>query len=546
MTTLFPSAANTSQTPGLETKLGYGDYVRFRDLVLKESGLYFPESKRLDLELGLLKALANSSLTNVEHHRKLEAYYQLLLNETDPARQIEMRRLINALTVGETHFFRDGYQFDALIGEVLPALIEHKQAVARSIGPGVRPQLRIWSAGCASGEEPYSIAIVLKELLPEISNWRISILATDVNESLLAKARRAIYSDWSFREARARQLRDQYFCPEPGSRRYRLSEDLQKMVTFAPLNLATNTYPSLQNNTFGMDLILCRNVTIYFTEAVTRQVVQRFHGALVEGGWLVVGHAEPSMVVYQAFQARSFPGTLLYQKTGQSSLPSENMAWMIELHQKTLAPEPLSSTGPVAPEQTETGLAQPSFEVDQRKVPEPPVSAPGSEFKTPADPYDLAVQLLDQGWIEEAITELNRMLAESPNFAPAHSALGRAYADLGRWNEARRWCQSALALDSLQAEAYCVLGMVYQYEGLNGTAVDMLKKAIYLDRQQPVAHFSLGMLYKKLGQISNARRALRNTVRVLEKWPAERLIPNSDGATAKYLRDAALRVLNQL
>ncbi|HMQ54579.1 MAG TPA: CheR family methyltransferase [Anaerolineae bacterium] len=545
MTALYSSAANPSQPATLETKLGYGDYIRFRDLVLKESGLHFPESKRLDLELGLLKAMASSPVAEVEPHQKLEAYYRLLLDETDSARVTEMRRLINALTVGETHFFRDEYQFDALIEQVLPQLIERKQVMARSLGPEVKPRLRIWSAGCASGEEPYSIAIALKQLLPEIHNWQILILATDINENLLAKARWASYSDWSFREARAKQLRDRYFYLEPDSLRYRLSEDLQKMVTFARLNLVTDDYPLLQNNTFGMDLILCRNVTIYFTEVVTRQVIKRFHSALVEGGWLVVGHAEPSLVVYQAFQAHSFPGTLLYQKMVKTASGPEKTAWVLEGTQ-TPIPNLLSVTGSERPDQPLADWVPVVPEIDQVGTPPPAINGSSARAETAADPYGLAMQLLDGGLIEEAITELNRKLAESPDFAAAHAALGRAYADLGRWNEARRWCQSALALDSLQAEAYCVLGMVYQYEGLNGTAIDMLKKAIYLDREQPVAHFSLGMLYKKLGQTGNARRSLRNTVRVLEKWPPDRLIPNSDGATAKYLLDAALRVLNRL
>jgi chemotaxis protein methyltransferase CheR len=124
--------------------------------------------------------------------------------------------------------------------------------------------------------------------------------------------------------------------------------------------------------------------------------------------------------------------------------------------------------------------------------------------------------------------------------------LGRAYANLGSWANARYWCESALKLDSLQAEAYYVLGLIYQHENKIESAIDMFKKAIYLDREAPLLHFNLAMLHKKAGQTKKAQRACRNTIRVLEKWPAASIVPDSGGATAKNLLEAARRILGEL
>ncbi len=580
------------------SQLGYGDYLRFRDLVLERSGLHFHEKKKVDLEAGLFKALAKSPLPPVNGHYNLDEYYKLLCDQDSPTGRAEMRRLINTLTVGETYFFRDEAQFNALATQVLPAIIRRKRAAATAVGPNIQPQLRIWSAGCASGEEPYSVAILLKELLPDIENWHILILATDINQDALARAGEGVYSDWSFREARAKALRSYYFTRGPamkappaprreekappvkggaGSRlgnRYRLRDDIRRMVTFAPLNLIEDNYPAIHNNTVSMDLILCRNVTIYFTEEITRQVVKRFYGALVLGGWLVVGHAEPSLVTYRAFQAHTFPDTILYQKTDQPSPWPDDWEWLADIYQEhransVMAP-PASQRGErwddisrMTNTHPDTGVvttnSKPTTDLLTRLQSSPsrpqerngrlttrPLHPPTPKPPSNTDPYQTASMLLNKGQVEEAIKELHRKLAIAPDFAPAHSLLGRAYANLGRWAEARQWCQSALELDSLLAEAYHVLGLVYQHEEQFEPAIDMLKKAIYLEREVALPHFSLTMLYKQVGQINNARRACQNTIRVLEKWPPAGIIPDSGGATAKHLLEVARRVLNEL
>jgi chemotaxis protein methyltransferase CheR len=262
---------------------------RFSRLVQERFGLFFSDKRRVELERGVLYAFAATNCAS------LDEFYYLL---HDPASTTLLEeRLVNALTICETHFFRDAAQFDAIRQHVLPQIIERRRSLRT---------LRIWSVGCASGEEPYSIAILLRELIPNVDEWSITILGTDINTQALERARRAVFSEWAFREDLARQMQSVYFTKQENG--YALSSEIRRMVTFNRLNLMEDRYPSYATNTTFMDLILCRNVTIYFPLEVTQQVIDRLHSAQTDGGWLVVGHSEPSLNTYRRYQVRNYPG----------------------------------------------------------------------------------------------------------------------------------------------------------------------------------------------------------------------------------------------
>lgn len=531
-------------------KIGYGDYLRFRDLIMTYSGLHFPERKRLDLEAGLFKALGETKATFLDTTQILDDYYRLLANQNDPQGRVELERLVNLLTVGETHFFRDEAQFDALWQHVLPELIAHKRRAAQAAGVGIQPQLRLWSAGCASGEEAYSLAISLKELIPDIKQWHILILATDINQDSLVRAREGIYSDWSFRENRAKFLRPRYFSLETGSQssnrnRYRLDPAIKQMVSFASLNLINDEYPAISNNTANMDLIICRNVTIYFTQEDTQKIINQFYQTLIDGGWLVVGHSEPTFYVYREFQAQSFPGTLLYQKTGRPQSWPEGWNWQAVSEQKPVEAKnrPLVTSVPGPVSQKAVGNPQTGPVKTRPLASSQASSCPEMKLSSPPEPYQFALKLLDQGQVAKAIDQLQQILATQPNFAPAHYLLGRAYANLGNWFEARRWCRSALTLDNLLAEAYHVMALTYQHEGDLMQAAITLKKAVYLDRNNPIYHFNLAVLYQKLDDPITTQRSLENTLRLLCQYAPTDVLPGADGATAGHLRQVVEKML---
>lgn len=477
-------------------------YGRFRDLVLEQSGLHFPAKKRRELELALRKALAGLPADVPPHLQEPEGYYRYLrFAASAPARQ-EMARFINLLTIGETHFFRDSAQFDALTTQVLPSLIARKRemaaALSRSGETAVRPHLRIWCAGCATGEEAYSLAILLRELIPDYQQWRILIQATDINELSLAQARQAIYSDWSFRESRAQRLRPLYFTPHSAG--YQLRDDIRHMVTFAHHNLIRDAFPAVANNTISMDLILCRNVTIYFAPETTRHIVGQFHHALVEGGWLIVGHSEPSLSIFSEFTGHIIEGTLLYQKLTPHTA-----------HRYTA-----------------------------------PVLKPEAETVTAENVLETAQLLLSHGRTDTAINLLEKAVAENAQLASAHTLLARAYANLGQWEQSRLWCEKAMAIDPLLPEVYDLLAMVEEQNGRLQPAIENLKKLIYLDPARPLAHFNLAVLYKKRSQVDLAQRSLKNTLSRIQALPPENIIPNSGHTSVQRLSEAAQQLLAEL
>lgn len=511
--------------------LGFGDYLRFSQLVEERFGLHFPEKRRTELELGVRRAFAASNCTD------LDSYYRLLQNPHNGA--VEMDRLINALTVSESHFFRDAGQCDALYYHVLPQIIQRRRAIRT---------MRIWSAGCASGEEPYSIAMMLRQLLPDVDEWSITILGTDVNIEALDRARKAVYSDWAFREARAKQWQPYYFRPLGGNR-YELIPEVRRMVTFARHNLAEDDYPSFETNTTLMDLILCRNVMIYFAQPVIQKVIERFHEALVDGGWLVVGHSEASLPTYRRFQVRNFPDAVLYQRIGQP------LAF------------PLDRDGLVAP---------PAGQVQTWDLPTPALGDTPSIVLTgrgpcpppPADgdPLERAQELLDYGHSEEARALLLELIKSDPvlmgrcdppdelgtgfvepsgPYARACALLGRAYANLGCWSEAEHWCRQALHYDKLALGAYYTLALVLQHQGRLDQAIEAMKKVIYIDRTDVLGHFGLANLYHLTGQWQRAQKSLDNARRLLEGRAAEELIPGSGGITTGRLREAIVRQQQQ-
>jgi len=283
-----------------------------RALIASRLGLDFSEHRQADLERGLVRALRAASLSAPE------AYLAWLA--TLPEESLEWRRLAGHLTVGETYFFRDRASFEALEQHVLPALIAARRAEGLL-------RLRIWSAGCATGEEPYSLVILLDRLLSAWADWALTILATDINPEALETARRGRYREWAFRETPA-WVRDRYF-QRRGGETFELDPRIRRMVTFAPLNLAEDGYPNVVTNTSAMDLILCRNVLMYFTREAQRVTVARLHRALLPGGWLVVSPAELSADLFFPLVPVNFPGAIFYRKEERPAVGHQRSAFRL-------------------------------------------------------------------------------------------------------------------------------------------------------------------------------------------------------------------------
>ena len=490
------------------------DYLRFCSLLYEVCGLYFSDHRRSELEHGVGQAFAASTCTS------LEEYYRKVAGPTPDA--VELDRLINAVTVNETHFFRDEGQFTALYTQVLPQIIE-RQRLART--------LRIWSAGCASGEEPYSIAMLLRELLPDVDQWAITILGTDINTEALNRARRATYGEWAFREERARQWRPRYF-QQVAPNRYELIPAVRGMVTFARLNLAESSYPALETNTTALNLILCRNVTIYFSKKITTQVVERFYESLIEGGWLVAGHAEYSLETFRDFKTHTYADAILYQRDSRVSPTPTDQVWMAPPLSKTKGDSVWSlSTLPTAPPLPTAP--------DNAKL----VTAPLPEVKV--DPLEQARELVEYGHAEQARDVLLEYVPQHSNHVQAYTLLGQVYANLGAWSEAERWCRQAIQNDILALSAHYTLALVLQHQQKLDQAIESMRKVIYLDHQNVLGHYGLANLYYASGQLPQAHKSLDNARRLLEARVAEDMIAESGGITVGRLREAVIRQQQQ-
>ncbi|MBV9128311.1 MAG: tetratricopeptide repeat protein, partial [Verrucomicrobia bacterium] len=338
-------------------------------------------------------------------------------------------------------------------------------------------RLRIWSAGCCTGEEAYSIAIAVTRAVPKWREWQISILGTDLNPRFLHKAAEGIYSQWSFRGLPAEIQRD-YFHQTDNGRRFAIAPWIKTLVTFACLNFVEDVYPSLGNSTNAMDVIFCRNVVMYFAREQARRVVGNLHRALVNGGWLFASATEASPELFADFTPANFPGTVVYRKN--------------------LPPPRLDLPAPAVP-----------LEVSHTLVSSTSSSAASSS------------ELLAPSLPEAA--------------APAPSAKARTLANEGRLGEALAACDQAIALHKLDAASHYLRGMILQEQGALDEAAASLKRALFLDQDFVVAHFALGNLMQGRGRATDAKRSFENARALLRRYPAEAVLPESDGISAGRL-----------
>lgn len=265
-------------------------------LVQQRLAIVLDEHRRADVERALREGLASG-----EAGTPTAALRQL---EGEDIRSPLWQRIIGAAAIGETYFFRDRAQIDALRLHVLPELIAQRRAQQR-------PSLRLWSAGCSTGEEPYTLAMLLHELLPDLAQWHITLLATDLNTRSLDRAANGVYRPWSFRAETPADVRTRWFRDSADG--LRIDPALRRMVTFAPLNLASDDDPALLNAA-GMDLILCRNVLIYFDAPGAARAVGRLSDALAPQGWLMLGHAEAGSLIQPPLEACAFGNTVLHRR----------------------------------------------------------------------------------------------------------------------------------------------------------------------------------------------------------------------------------------
>ena len=279
-----------SQIPELD--LSDAEFRMFRELFRDHCGLYFGDDARFLLEKRLARRVLELDLGS------FTAYHYLLRSDTTGDR--ELSHIIDEITTNETYFFRERNQLRALVEEILPELRERK-------GRDGSPVVSVWSAGCSSGEEPYSIVMLAREAGLEPGR-DLRVYASDVSRKMLQKARRGEYRPASFRETEP-ELQKRYFEERDGL--WRVSDEVKRQVVFTHLNLLDRARISLLGT---MDVILCRNVIIYFDLPTKMRVIKTFEEKLHPGGYLLLGHSESLINITNAFELRHLRHDLVYRR----------------------------------------------------------------------------------------------------------------------------------------------------------------------------------------------------------------------------------------
>lgn len=431
-----------------------GSLDRVKELIARHTGLLIrPQDEPL-----LHRVIADRA--RALHLSSVGQYCHYL--ESPQGLRSEREELVIPLTTGETYFFRDSGQHALLKERILPDLLENR---------GAERSLRIWSAACATGEEAYSLAILLDELLRDPASWEILILGTDINHHALEQARRGLYTEWSFR-GMSSERRQRYFQRHKGA--WLLDERIRRRVRFQQLDLVTDPFPSHGGELHSMDLILCRNTFIYMDTRVVSQVADKLTRTLADGGFLITGHGELYAHHLGELRARVFSQSVVYQRLLTPVAPPPRVHH--EMPHPTRRP-------PAAPR--------------VRRAAAPPVREPVSAPKPPA--------------------------AERPVQKPISAGMLAAwrYANQGEHEMAEKRCHAMIAEEPFDADPHYLLALLAQEHGDLAAAKGLLKKVIYLAPSFVAAYLDLAELYAHQGDEARAMR-MRATARdLLLRLPAD-------------------------
>ena len=423
----------------------------------------------------------------------------------------EIRLFLDEITVQETYFFRDQGQFQALVEYVLPALIEQKRNKNQS--------LRIWSAGCSTGEEPYTIAIILNEYFRNILDWDILIRATDVNVMALQKAKQGIYRKHSFRGV-SDFIKSKYFLAEGNS--YFLKDSIKSMVKFDYFNLASDTFlPVGRGNRW--DIIFCRNVLIYFHKERIKSLLKRFHTALHEKGFLFLGFSENIFSYSQDFESVHYENSFFYKKKTPR----------IKSVREQRTQKPLR--------------VRPELPATERKRNRSGSRTPQPHKKT----FDEHLSEIQAIFSLEKYEQANRMMSEIRIIPPEKEIeylflKARILSNLSKLDEASHAVNLILSKNCLDKEAYFLKALILLKLNNVAGSIENFKKVLYVDSDYVLARLYMGDLYQMNGHLKLAEREYQNALITLEKNLQINLGPFAAGFSPDILAQTFINKIRSL
>ena len=445
------------------------EFELFQKFIEENSGIYLDESKNESLTVSLLTRVLEKGF------KSYKEYYEFLAHH--PRGELEFLEILNLITINETSFFRNVAQFAALKEHVLPEIIKRKKN---------NKTIRIWSAGCSSGEEPYSIAMTLLSALDFLEGWNPEILGTDVCKEALDLAEKGVYSKKSVSLVDQKHLA-KYF-KKNAQNKYELSDSIKRIVKLKLHNLTEDSYPF--PGLPGWDVIFCRNVTIYFSPESLQKVLKNFYRSLNDGGYLFLGHAEIINRISSEFIPIEVGNTFVYKKEVAETKSQKKEARKTRVAAKTEGAERHSvihnAKEPLTPEEnSEESL---------------------NGF------YEKALTYYDNDEFEKALEQLKKIIETGPKNPRAYLLKGKIYANQEKHGKAIEACLKAVEVNPLLASAHYLLGVLYNKQKKQGAAVDEFKKAVYADRNFTLAYFNLANIYRSQGKERQAARQYNNVI----------------------------------
>jgi chemotaxis protein methyltransferase CheR len=415
--------------------------------------------------------------------------------------------LVGYFTVGETYFFRHKQCFDVIKSDILPELAEIARNEARS-------ELNVWCAACSSGEEPYSLAMLLDNAELPLPGWQVNIYASDINQEFLKRALGGIYSEWSFRELPEEYLH-KYLKPV-GKNRYELEPRIREKVKFFSYNLLRPEYPDIPVR--KLDMILCRNVLIYFNKKQIHGIFNKFQSLLHDEGWLLTSPAEVATNPDCRLKPVNCSGVYFYRK--MRAEPEQSGAAHNNI--KRPSEEKRQQPDKIAKRRTKTAPRQSR-----------PKPAPASEEQN-LEKHISPAELLNMA--------KNPQAKVSPEQA---AGMARRCADAGRLELALHWSDIAMAGDNLNPETHYLHAQILRENGEIDAALRELKNVLFLNPDFIAGYFTSGMLQLKSGKRKAALRNLRNAEKMLSKMDDSREVAGCEGVTVRNMRETIIKIISQ-
>jgi chemotaxis protein methyltransferase CheR len=486
-----------------------------------------------------------------------EYYYQLLTSGTQESHQ-EWKNLVLMLANPESFFFRDKGHFDLLEKHIIPDLIQRNQ-LTRTI--------RICSAGCSTGEEPYSLAILCKELIPDLEQWNLMILGLDISSWAIEKAKAGIYRPWSFRNV-VSEVKERYF--KVSNDEYHIDPEIKKILKFQTCNLVKDSFPMPDSEIREIDLIICRNVFIYFTDTAISRVVEKFYDALQPDGYLLTGHAELYTQNLNKFQAKAFPEGIVYRRLDEQltissqskvqsphfiSEDSELSFEEIQIRDNSIIEPGITQSLHFISEDIELSFEE--IQMQENSIIEPRTQDLDNIFSISEQNIDLAHfdsqnsdqdQHLNESYLLQsaeslmqkkaynlAINQVKKALEiNSKNFHACY-LMAQLFNHLNNHERAIFFCYKALEIDAFSTDIYYILADIFEKQRSFSDAKKNLKKIVYLKPGAVKAYLKLSHIYQAENDLERMHKMQNAALNILKNLPPKMQIPELDDLSVTQL-----------